>query len=127
MRTVMKRVKRQFKRIMGSWDFEGDLTTKELGKDAKAAARRIMDVEEVEKAIVDEIVACLKWESSKARAISRILQNNDEAHPLIELIGDRRWMQLTAEGRARNPVHHDGNGNGDGEDNGNGDGVRSVV
>jgi hypothetical protein len=34
MRTVMKRVKSQFKRIVGSWDFEGDLT-KEFGKDAK--------------------------------------------------------------------------------------------
>jgi hypothetical protein len=126
MRTVMKRVKSQFKRTVGSWDFEGDLT-KEFGKDAKAAVRRIMDVEEVENTIVDEIVACLKWESLKARAISRILQNDVEAHPLIELMGDRRWTQLMAEGRAKNPVHHDDNSNGDGDDNGNGDGIGSVV
>jgi ATP:corrinoid adenosyltransferase len=90
MMTVMKRVKSRFKRIVESWDFEGDLT-KEFGKDAKAAVRRIMDVEEVENVIVDEIVACLKWESLKARAISRILQNEVEAHPLIELMGDRHW------------------------------------
>jgi hypothetical protein len=77
--------------------------------------------------IVDETVGCLKWESLKARAISRILQNDVKAHPLIELMGDRRWTQLTAGGRARNPVHHDDNGNGDGNDNGNGDGVGSVV
>jgi hypothetical protein len=59
MRTVMKWVKSQFKWIVESWDFEGDLT-KEFGKDAKSAVRRIMDVEEVENGIVDEIVACLK-------------------------------------------------------------------
>jgi hypothetical protein len=109
MRTVMKRVKSQFKRIVESWDFEGDLT-KEFGKDAKAAVRRIMDIEEVKNAIVVEIVACLKWESLKARAIGRILQNDVEAHPLIELMGGHRWTQLTAEGRARNPAHHDGDG-----------------
>jgi hypothetical protein len=126
MRTVMKRVKSQFKRSVGSWDFEGNLT-EEFGKDAKAAVRRIMDVEEVQNAIVDEIVACLKWESLKARVISRILQNDVEAHPLIGSMGDHRWTQLTAEGMARNPVHDDDNGNGDGDDNGNGDGVGSVV
>jgi hypothetical protein len=73
-----------------------------------------MDIEEVENAIVDEIVACLKWESLKARAIHIILQNDVKAHPLIELMGDRHWTQLMAEGRARNSVHHDDNGNGDG-------------
>jgi hypothetical protein len=54
----MTRVKSQFKWIVEAWDFEGDLT-KQFGKDDKSAVRQIMDVEEVENAIVDEIVACM--------------------------------------------------------------------
>jgi hypothetical protein len=115
--TVMKRVKSEFKWIVGGWDFKGDLT-KQFGKDAKAAVRRITDVEEVENLIVDEIVACLKWELLKTKAISRILQNDIKAHPLLDLLGDRCWMLFLVEGSSRNPIDHD---------DGNGDGVGSEV
>jgi hypothetical protein len=117
MMTVMKQVpqqvsKSQFKRIVGGWDFEGDLT-KQFGKDAKAAVKRIIDNEEVENVIVDENVVCLKLESLKARAISRILQNDVQAHPLLDLLGDRHWTLLPVEAGASNDVDHD-DGNGDG-------------
>jgi hypothetical protein len=107
MMVVMKRVKSQFKRIVKGWDFEGELT-KEFGKDAKSAVRRIMDVEEVENAIVDEIVACMKWESLKARAISRILHNDVEAHPMLDLLGDRRWKLVPEADTSKDVDHDDG-------------------
>jgi hypothetical protein len=115
MMVVMKRVKTQFKRIVEGWDFEGDLT-KQFRKDAKSAVRRIMDVEEVENVIVDEIVARMKWESLKARAISRILQNDVEAHPMLDLLGDRHWKFLPEADTRKDVDHDDGDGNGVGSE-----------
>jgi hypothetical protein len=95
--------------------FEGDLT-KEFGKDAKAVVRRIMDVEEVKNVIVDEIIVCMKWESLKARAISRILHNDVEAHPMLDLLGDRRWKWLPEADTSKDIDHDDGDDNGVGSE-----------
>jgi hypothetical protein len=115
MMVVMKRVKSQFKRIVEGWDFEGNLA-KAFGKDTKSAVRRIMDVEEVENVIVDEIVACIEWESLKARAISRILHNDVEAHSMLDLLGDGRWKLLPEADTSKDVDHDDGDGNGVGSE-----------
>jgi hypothetical protein len=67
-----------------------------------------MDVDEVENAIVDEIVACMKWESLKARATSRILHNDVEAHPMLDLLGDRRWKKVPEADTSKDVDHDDG-------------------
>jgi hypothetical protein len=51
-------------------------------------------------------------ESLKARAVSRILHNDVQAHPMLDLSGDCRWMLLPEAGISKDVDHDDGDGNG---------------